>query len=546
MRRFALAFVTLALTSSAATAQWITVPDPDNYACSATGAQLTPVAVTDGAGGVVTVWRDQRTSGHTDLYAQHTNAAGYNVWASNGVVVDSMVGTIAVAVACSDDSGGVIVAWLRSGGVGANRVFAQRVDANGQVRWAPGGVRVSSAELTQSLPRIVEDGAGGAMVLWAHWKGGPIANVYGQRLNRDGAKLWSATGDSVVARGEVRSFQVLRRPGGGAYIGWWQTYGVPSVIAIDVNGHWAWGAPDTITTAAMSTAPPRLNLARTGTGFVALCSGGYQMYARRFDDGGAAWPTSVRVVSGAWTQAAPRVTTDDAGGFYVSWIDGRPAGGGVFLQRMRSDGTSAWIADGIRVTTTRFTSSGVDVAPDGSGGAWITWCAYPGTLAQRYSAAGTPWIAGTGTVVSGVNVFGFDIATLLPIANNGLIIVASDDFGGTRGYDVWMKCVYGNGSLGTTGVEDSPRAARAGLSLAVGPNPVRDRAALRFTLPHEGRVTLELFGLAGERVATIADETLPAGEHVRTLDAGALPPGVYHARLATSRGVTTTRLVRVR
>ena len=108
------------------------------------------------------------------------------------------------------------------------------------------------------------------------------------------------------------------------------------------------------------------------------------------------------------------------------------------------------------------------------------------------------------------------------------------------------KRIFGNGSLTTTGVEDGFTPG-AGLALAAGPSPARGEAVtLRFALTRAGHATLELFGLQGERVATIADEALSAGRHSRTFDTSRLAPGVYHARLTTSEGVANARFVRVR
>ncbi len=85
------------------------------------------------------------------------------------------------------------------------------------------------------------------------------------------------------------------------------------------------------------------------------------------------------------------------------------------------------------------------------------------------------------------------------------------------------------------------------LAFSLAPNPVRDGGTLRFTLPAAGRVRLVLFDVAGRRVASLADGTLPAGEHAvawaRHDDAGRrVAPGVYLARLTTDAGVRTLNL----
>jgi hypothetical protein len=68
------------------------------------------------------------------------------------------------------------------------------------------------------------------------------------------------------------------------------------------------------------------------------------------------------------------------------------------------------------------------------------------------------------------------------------------------------------------------------------PNPFGAQTVIRFELPVESPVTLEVFDLAGRRVATLARGTWAAGDHAVTWDrhrddGGRAAPGVYRYRL---------------
>ena len=78
---------------------------------------------------------------------------------------------------------------------------------------------------------------------------------------------------------------------------------------------------------------------------------------------------------------------------------------------------------------------------------------------------------------------------------------------------------------------------------APSPNPTRDRAAFRFTLGEAGAARLAVYDALGREVARLADGALGAGSHAFTLDAAALPAGLYFGRLETPKGVQTQRLV---
>jgi hypothetical protein len=59
------------------------------------------------------------------------------------------------------------------------------------------------------------------------------------------------------------------------------------------------------------------------------------------------------------------------------------------------------------------------------------------------------------------------------------------------------------------------------------PNPFNPTTAIAFSLPTSSHVTLKVFSILGEEVATLVDGTLSAGQHVRTFDASRLASGLY-------------------
>jgi hypothetical protein len=83
-------------------------------------------------------------------------------------------------------------------------------------------------------------------------------------------------------------------------------------------------------------------------------------------------------------------------------------------------------------------------------------------------------------------------------------------------------------------------AADGGLVAA--PNPFNPATTLRFALATAGLARLEVFDLAGRRVATLCDEVRAAGPHAVTWQPQDLGSGVYLARLTTREGTTTARL----
>jgi len=104
-------------------------------------------------------------------------------------------------------------------------------------------------------------------------------------------------------------------------------------------------------------------------------------------------------------------------------------------------------------------------------------------------------------------------------------------------------------AVGASNVGVPPGPVAGGLLLSLPqPNPFARLATLRFRLPRESDVTLEVIDLAGQRVNVLARGVLPAGEHVASWDGtdarGARrAPGVYFVRLSVGVSSLTRKVL---
>ncbi len=90
--------------------------------------------------------------------------------------------------------------------------------------------------------------------------------------------------------------------------------------------------------------------------------------------------------------------------------------------------------------------------------------------------------------------------------------------------------------LFATGVEDGVPAQRFAQLSRIFPNPFNPMTKIEFRLPHKGLAELAVFNSKGERVATLVNGELDAGDYARTWngrdDSGApVSSGVYYVRL---------------
>ncbi|MBZ0266639.1 T9SS type A sorting domain-containing protein [bacterium] len=90
-----------------------------------------------------------------------------------------------------------------------------------------------------------------------------------------------------------------------------------------------------------------------------------------------------------------------------------------------------------------------------------------------------------------------------------------------------------------------------GMRLAASPNPLRSDTTVRFELPQEGPVALEVYDARGRRVRELWDGHRTAGTHTVRWDglstAGRrVPAGVYFLRVNTAEGGTSRKLTVIR
>ncbi|HPG39378.1 MAG TPA: glycoside hydrolase family 99-like domain-containing protein [bacterium] len=78
------------------------------------------------------------------------------------------------------------------------------------------------------------------------------------------------------------------------------------------------------------------------------------------------------------------------------------------------------------------------------------------------------------------------------------------------------------------------------------PNPFNACTKIEFSIPYDEFVTLEIFNLLGERIATLVSIDLLAGSHQTEWNAGNVPGGVYFYQLNAGEFVQTRKLILLR
>lgn len=192
-------------------------------------------AIPDGSGGVIVAFGD--SDGNTAVLK--IDAEGNLPWGKDGVSVglpDRYFGGIA-----SDNLGGVIVARVV---VDEGRIIrAQRVDSDGKILWQPGGVRVCVCTGRPLLPQVTSDGSGGAIIAYNYRReeGGKWA-IYAQRIDADGNVMWGPDGVPICMEVKIPGEVGMVEDGAGGAIIFYRGRLELVLLAqrIDANGYKQW------------------------------------------------------------------------------------------------------------------------------------------------------------------------------------------------------------------------------------------------------------------------------------------------------------------
>ena len=327
--------------------------------------------------------------GPTTLYVRRVAEDGTPLWQVDGVQV-AAPGNQGDQRIISDGVGGAIVTW-NDDRTGLSQVYAQRVSGDGVRLWAADGVQLSNDASYQAHPALVNDGAGGAIVAWNDMRNyqAPYPIGYAQRIRADGTLMWATGGITLTrALNGQRDVQITRDGENGALLAWvGGCEGVHDLCVQRVRGDGVllWGNGVQLSGSARLGNRPWV--VGDGTGGVLVVwvderNGHADIYAQRvYADGTRAWSEDgVPVVVADGDQRLPLAVSDGQGGAIVAWMDARYYTAlNVSLQRLGADGTRLWnpagvpIATQVRYYATTDYERDYDLTVDGAGGVLVGW-----------------------------------------------------------------------------------------------------------------------------------------------------------------------------
>ncbi|MBU0741638.1 hypothetical protein KJ554_04705 [bacterium] len=429
--------------------------------CRARGTQGAPQLISDGAGGVIMVWEDQRGHfGYSDVFAQRFDVQGHALWTPDGIPVYTGEYDQSEPQIVTDGLGGAIIVWFYQHPVLDPFLHAQRIDANGTLLWGSSGITVSLDYATGDDLQLIADGAGGAVMTWVDKRNGAgNYDIYAQRIAADGTVSWAPEGVAVCTAADNQYDPVLTTDGaGGAIIAWEDRRNADSRIyaqrvGSDGTVQWTTNGSSMSSGLASSYEPQIVSDGEGGAVmvFTGDNNGDLDIFGQRVaSNGGVLWEIENPVCVATDDQTIPRLVTNGAGCYIVVWSDDRVGDNDIYAGRVDPAwGDPGWSIQGTPICTAAGSQFDHRIVPDGSGGAFITWTDYRDMdvkiYAQRIDAYGMIQWASDGLIVSSAPLY--TMYARLVADSPGSVAMVWYDY---RGYsiDLWAQRLDTNGDWG--------------------------------------------------------------------------------------------------
>jgi hypothetical protein len=565
--------ITILSNSFPLLAQWSTNPEVNNPICTAENPQVYPGIASDNAGGAIIAWEDWRNGGYDnrDIYAQRTDASGVAQWIASGIPICTAARSqygqdLRGPLITEDGAGGAIIAWedWRNGGYDSIDIYAQRISQSGIIQWTPDGVPVCTAQGDQQYPTIVSDGSGGAIVAWVDRRTFFDTDIYAQRINASGVAQWAENGIPVCEEPGDQEYQTMATDGAGGAVITWHDYrpgGTSDIYAQKVSATggplWTAGGVE-VCTAPFGQLEPTITTDNAGGAIITWLDfrsgGSTDIYAQKMSAAGSPQWTAdgVALAATGGYFSYPRIVSDGAGGAIIAW-KGDPQGGEYILaQRVGASGTVQWLGNGVMICTAQSFRSEPSIISDGEGGAIVTWHDFRtgstyDIYAQKVNESGDTQWPDNGLAAS-VRAGDQQNGTIISDLAGGAIITWQDAYGSAS--DIYAQRVLANGTLGgTTDVPDDDQSFPTAFILQQNyPNPFNPSTSMEYALPQDSHVTITIHNSLGQLVRTLVDDHEPAGfyraEWDGNTDSGLkVASGTYVYRMQAGGYVQTQKML---
>lgn len=323
-----------------------------------------------GNGEFIFTWQDQ-AGNDPNIMAQKVNLAGQAVWPQTVAVYSDLDADDSYPqenprIVGTSDNAAIIVWEDKRLDTQDPDLFAQKINASGQLLWDANGVALSTAPFAQFGPRMASDGAGGCYVVWDDRRNGntPNEDVYAQHLSATGEALWGAGGKPICTAANTQEGSLVKVAGDNIFINWmdmrngsiglyYQVLNSSGNVLLEADGKevfWGLSGDAPLNNYLVLPRANDIAIIWQDTRFANI---GYQIFFQYLNpDGTIALETNGRsaTTSTGYDQSDPQAVVTPDGHIYLAWIDNRHEHPRIYMQLLSPTGERLWGDTGVPLT----------------------------------------------------------------------------------------------------------------------------------------------------------------------------------------------------
>jgi hypothetical protein len=281
-------------------------------------------------------------------------------WTENGIGIRQGYHIEWQRTADVGNDGEIIFAWsdTRDGG---RDIYAKKIDINGNELWNSQGQVVIEAPGRQEDPQLVNDGNGGAYVIWKDYRDEPDdGDFYAQHILSDGSLAWDPLGVEITSVSGKQSSPILCVDGQGGAFAIWKDESLEAGVPPLYGTHMGPNQED-ILNPGVGVLLNSSNLNYGGVSLEVSSAGSAMLvwsynindddiYAQRIDIScNTLWSTpeegGIEISNGSGNQSSARVTYYNEEASIVAWEDDRSGNDDIYAQFIYMDGTTLYEDD---------------------------------------------------------------------------------------------------------------------------------------------------------------------------------------------------------
>jgi len=590
MKNLTFFVLTLVLLPLLGSAQWTSNVSENTMIYDDLDDQVLPkVVVNPSTGDSYVSWFSTEANYPFYVFMQQLDADGNKLWDDDGLLIsDNPTMTWVTDYDLKIDNEGNAILVTQDERTGSSNVFTYKISPDGNFLWGNDGIALSDDEGFNPSPKAMMLDDNSAIFGWEHESATQgFSQINLQKLSADGTPAWPEY--SVISNDSMYCLMpnFVNSDNNSVIAAWVEVEHVDTAVGnwpnmyiyaqkIDSDGNFVWDQKVAVDSSGnMPLKPFSPSMKSDGNGglliaWMAFPAGpNYSSYVQHITaDGEMQWQSNGIAVSDSvqFVHSHPKIEyLKEYDETYVFWYEYRMYGetdvrNAIFAQKFASDGSALWQAGGqafdgmYEVYDTTLVLHNVCSDEDGNLTVFFEKEFYEfgsnDTLisanlhAMKINRDGQfiwdvekPLISNAAS-----NKFALENSLLF---NDQWVVVWADNRNDPEHENVtgiYAQNITNNGMIGPTAVEEA--VAENARSLSAIPNPFSNFLSIRFDMPEQGPVKMDLYSIDGSLITNIVNYDRPKGISEIEINTSSLANGIYLLRLETAGGVNMKKIVK--